>query len=100
MGTPGITAPVASETVPVIVPRSVCANAASAERNKQVTRDRKRNLTACSSSRGLEHANSGGDIFFWDERVRLYRPSKTIRKSKNDQMFGGSRRLRAFKMTC
>jgi hypothetical protein len=34
--TPGITAPVASETVPVIVPRSVCANAARAQANRQV----------------------------------------------------------------
>src|SRR5262249_26916914 len=39
--TPGTTAPLASDTVPVIVPRSDCANAATTENNKQTTNDRK-----------------------------------------------------------
>src|SRR5206468_10763390 len=42
MAAPGITAPVASETVPVIVPRSVRAKAVRTERNKQTPKNEKR----------------------------------------------------------
>ncbi|PYS35583.1 MAG: hypothetical protein DMG14_26705, partial [Acidobacteria bacterium] len=41
---PGITAPVASETVPVIVPRSVCANAAKDHISRHTTTNSKCNL--------------------------------------------------------
>src|SRR6266478_644835 len=50
MATPGMTAPVVSETVPVSVPRSVCANAARADRSRQTKTDSRRTFMANSST--------------------------------------------------
>src|SRR5262249_56790762 len=50
--TPGITAPVASETVPVRVPRSVCAKPTRAKSNKQAIANKKPVLMTYFSSCG------------------------------------------------